>query len=110
MGFLYKSYCHETTVQVAAQIKSEFMLPNGMLVSGATGFFGNQISVTGTYPPDTTLTQFTYIPTTCTSPGYLPYLPGEISDFVPLWAAAMGVIAVAYAVRMAKVALGQGRS
>lgn len=110
MGYLYKSYCHETILDVGKQIKSEFMLPNGMVVHSFSAVFSTTITVRGFYPPDTTITSFTYIPTTCTSPGYLPYLPGEISDYVPLWAAAMGVIAVAYAVRMAKVALGQGRS
>lgn len=106
-GFLYQSYCHETRDDVAEQIISVMVYPDGWAPNGSYNLPGsaNRIRLNPTQ-----VDERSFYPPSCEAPGYLPYLPGTVADFVPLWAAALSVIAVAYAVRMAKVALGQGRS
>ena len=105
-GFLYQSYCHETIEDVADQIVSTLVFPDGWSTNGNYNINGAQTRIK--LNPNKPDERF-FFPPSCDAPGYLPYLPGTVSDFVPLWAAALGVIAVAYAVRMAKVSLGQGR-
>lgn len=107
MGFLYQSYCHETRDDVAEQITSVLVYPDGWAPNGDYGTPGaaNRIRLNRNE-----VDEREFFPPSCDAPGYLPYLPGTVADFVPLWVAGLGVLVIAYAVRMAKVALGQGRS
>lgn len=104
-GYLYDSYCHDTLTDVANQIVSILVHPDGWSPDGNFSLGVDYITLN-----PLTATERLFYPPECNIPGYLSWVGAQPADLVPMWSAGLVVIVIAWGIHMAKRSLGtEGR-
>ena len=100
-GYLFKSYCYETTEQVAASVHSSFFLDGFGIIQSVTV---NNTVLNVTYlTPSQTIQNFTYSLASCEKLGFDNSFSGlSQADSIQIGQSVAGVLLAAWAIKIVK--------